>query len=113
LKAVDACKNISEASNTHTTIELKAKGLVNSVALQWTPYQGWDSVWNYSIFKLNEQSGVFEKIGSTLGNTTTFIDSQVFCHKVIRYKVRGEFEKVISWSDSAAAIPLLSPATNA
>ncbi len=111
LKAVDACKNISEASNTHTSIELKAKGLVNSVALQWTPYQGWDSVWNYSIFKLNEQNGVFEKIGSTLGNTNTFIDTQVFCHKVIRYKVRGEFDKVISWSDSAAAIPLFEPNT--
>lgn len=111
LRAVDACRNISKPSETHTTIELKATGKVNAVELKWNPYQGWDSVWRYSVYRFNEQTRNFDKIASTNGSTLTYLDTQVFCHKLFRYKVRGEKANLFSWSDSAAAVPLFEPTT--
>ncbi|MDZ4668741.1 MAG: PKD domain-containing protein [bacterium] len=116
LTSVDACKNVSLADEVHTTIELKATGVENAVDLAWTPYIGWDSVQFYTIYKLDEQTKNFRKIGQVRGKELVFTDTQIYCHKVHYYKVKGEFGSIESTSDTAAAIPIFkafTPSTRA
>lgn len=111
LQAIDVCNNRSEPSRRHTTVELKAKGVVNAVQLSWTPYLGWDTVRSYAIYRLNEQSKIFEKIDEIDGSNLGYIDSQAFCHKLTFYKVMASYGGQVSMSDTAAAIPLFVAST--
>ncbi|MCF8427717.1 MAG: PKD domain-containing protein [Bacteroidia bacterium] len=111
MQAVDVCNNYSLPSKTHTTMELKAKGLVNAIQLDWSPYLGWDSVTNYTIFRLNDESKQFDKIGKIGGEILSFVDTQVYCHKISTYKVMASFQGIVSFSDTAAAIPLFLATT--
>lgn len=111
MQAIDVCNNRSEPSALHTTIELKAVGVTNAVQLSWTPYVGWDSVSNYSILKLNEQLNIFEKIGMVDGKQLAYTDSMVYCHKLAYYKVMANIGSLVSYSDTAAAIPLFVATT--
>lgn len=111
MQAIDVCNNISEPSKKHTTVELKAEGITNAVQLIWTPYLGWDTVENYTIFRLNEQSKKFDKIGKVGGSSLSYIDSQAFCHKLTFYQVLASYQSIVSYSDTAAAIPLFVAST--
>jgi gliding motility-associated-like protein len=106
MQAVDVCNNRSEPSRRHTTVELKANGVVNAVQLNWTPYVGWDSVNTYVVYRLNEQLNLFEKIGEVPGSNLAYVDSLVYCHKLTFYKVMASYGGQVSMSDTAAAIPL-------
>lgn len=111
MQTEDVCKNVSALSNMHTTVELKAKGIINAVGLQWTKYIGWDSVSQYYIYKINPKthSNSFELIDSVDGKTLNYIDTNIFCFKPLYYRIKAirrypDFQ--FSWSDTAGAVPL-------
>jgi gliding motility-associated-like protein len=111
MQTVDACRNVSEISEKHTTMELKAKGITNAVSLKWLPYLGWDTIWAYEIFRLNTSNNLFEIIGRVNDTTLNFIDSQTYCHKLFTYKIKAINSSKSSWSDTASAIPLFDANT--
>ena len=111
MQTVDACRNASELSEMHTTMELKAEGITNAVALRWFPYLGWDTVWAYEIFRLNTSNNLFERIGRVNNTTLNFIDTQTYCHKLFTYKIKALKNNIFSWSDTASAIPLFDANT--
>lgn len=107
--AKDVCGNWSEPSETHTTIELKATGVENANLLEWSGYKGWDSVENYVVFRLNESTQNFEEIAVLDGTTLAYVDSSISCKILYRYKIKAALGSRISWSDTAAAIPIYKP----
>lgn len=111
--AIDICRNVSGMSQTHTTVELKAKAISNAVQLDWCAYQGWDSVQRYVIFRNDPDKGnVFVRIDSTTADVLTYIDTNITCFKPYNYRILAvEFEgkKQVSWSDTANATPTFIP----
>lgn len=110
LQSVDVCNNFSVMSKLHTTVELKAVGRLNAVELNWSSYAGWDSVKAYSIYRYNENKAKFDSIGEVSGQLNQYFDSATYCNKVLYYQVKAKdylLNQIISWSDTAAAIPIL------
>lgn len=107
--AKDVCGNWSEPSIIHTTVELKAIGVENANVLNWTPYKGWDSVEHYVIYRLNESTKEFLEIAKLDGDVLSYVDSNITCKIIHRYKIKANTKQLISWSDTAAAIPIYKP----
>ncbi|MDP1727528.1 MAG: PKD domain-containing protein [Bacteroidota bacterium] len=112
LQTVDVCNNFSVMSRQHTTVELKAIGRLNAVELNWSAYAGWDSVKAYSIYRYNDNNAKFDSIGEVSGHLNQYFDSATYCNKVLYYKVKAKakdykYNQTFSWSDTAAAIPIL------
>lgn len=110
--ATDVCKNVSEPSEIHTTVELKASAIDNAVQLNWTPYMGWDSIHQYDIYRLSDSDMLYHFIGTVPGNTRAYIDSGVMCFKTYYYKILAIEQGVAnqySWSDSSGAQPRFLP----
>lgn len=111
MQTVDACKNVSTISEKHTTMELKAEGIVNAVSLSWSPYLGWDSVIAYEVYRYHEASNQFLKIARLADSSRSYIDSQIYCHRLFRYQIKAVQFNTYSLSDTAAAIPLFEATT--
>ena len=108
LVAIDVCRNTSPESETHTTVELKATGLANSIALQWTPYVGFDTSKYYQIWRKTPETD-FAPLDSVTGNTLSYTDTSVLCKQVYYYRIQTiETDSMLqtSWSDTAGAIPV-------
>jgi len=110
LTATDYCSNTSEFSETHTTIELTAKGVVFANELRWNNYKGWATQpRTYEVYKLNFITNEFEKYAQVPGNTIQYIDSSALCNVVSYYRVKALFdetESIYSWSDTSGSKPL-------
>lgn len=110
--AVDVCRNQSKLSKLHRTVELKAAGATNAIALNWTPYQGFDTAKVYEIWKKAPGDAAFSQLTTVHGDTTHYTDSMVFCHQLYFYRIKtvetGNLMQ-ISWSDTSGAIPVYVP----
>ncbi len=107
--AIDVCNNISGMSETHTTVELKATGLPNSIGLQWTPYIGFDTSKYYTIWRKNPDEVSFTPLTSVTGNTTSYTDTNTLCNQTYFYRIQTiETDSMLqtSWSDTAGAVPV-------
>ncbi len=93
----------------HCTIETKAKGEENRNVVSWSPYIGWDSVATYTVLRkeVNVPS-TFQPIGTVISDSSTYIDSLLYCNIEYAYKVQGtewSGNNQISFSDTAQAMP--------
>ncbi len=74
ITSMDFCGNSGAAldDGSHTTIHLTTEhdSCSNMIGLQWTPYQGWDNVDSYNIFKVI--GGTTELITNVPGNEFSF-----------------------------------------
>jgi gliding motility-associated-like protein len=113
MQTVDACRNVSEKSELHTTMELKAQGIVNAVSLSWKPYIGWDSVQAYEVYRLNTHNNKWLRIAKLGDSIRTYVDSQIYCHKLFTYQIKALFNDISSNSDTSSAIPLFVASTPA
>lgn len=119
LYAMDVCRNKSDFSEVHTTVELKATGIPNAIRLNWTPYTGWNKIKSYEIWKNDPDKGsVYNKVASVEPNLLTYTDTNITCFKPYNYRIKsvedGEAGQ-ISWSDTSMAIAqfaALAPSTN-
>jgi gliding motility-associated-like protein len=112
LQAMDVCRNISGMSEQHQTVELKAKGSVNSVALDWTPYTGFDTTLVYEIWRTTAPDFPYSLLTTVPVTTLHYDDTSVLCHQVYYYHIRTvETDSMlqVSWSDTAGAIPEYVP----
>lgn len=105
----DVCRNISDKSQAHTTINLEAKGVVLANQLKWNHYVGWDKVNRYQIYRQKPSSSLFDLIGQVDGGINEFYDSSALCHMPSYYKVmalQDGNDTVFSYSDTSGATPI-------
>ena len=115
LQVVDICgyRSDLDSSRIHCTIDLEASPGIDQALLSWNPYIGWDSVYAYDVYRVqNYDTNATQYLGSTSGGITTFIDSTVVCYEDYCYRIRarefgGFHEK--SWSDTSCALPIHIP----
>ena len=97
----------------HCTIEIEAKGDTNKNIVTWNTYEGWYAVSTYNIYRkeLNTPSAM-QRIGSVSGDSTTYIDSALYCNVDYSYRIEGvesmeeNGNHQTSWSDTAHATPV-------
>lgn len=99
----------------HCSVELKAKGGLNQVVLNWSNYQGWTGPVPYEIWKETPTgSNNFVYLTSVKPDITTYTDSTTVCSGEYHYKVMGigyflsqnPVHQRTTWSDTAAATPI-------
>ncbi len=109
------CHKLSslDSSEAHCTIELTAKPDTNRAVLNWSPYQGWDQIKRYRIFRSKGGEPTnFQLIGNVPGDSTFYIDSQIVCYQKHYYKVKAVQSKRnahVSRSDTSGAKPVYIP----
>ena len=102
----------------HCTIEIDAKGDTNKNLVHWNKYNGWNTISAYNVYRkeLNTPS-VMQQIGTVSGDSTTYIDSALYCNIDYSYTIEGIEDNgnlQRSWSDTANATPiwLYTPPSN-
>lgn len=99
-----------EEGKLHCSVELSGQPDTNVSKLYWNPYQGWEEVEKYVIYRENTKSpGNFDSIGMVPGNTFTFHDSSIICYTDHFYRVRAyekDGYKELSWSDTCRVRPI-------
>lgn len=93
----------------HCTIETTAKGELKRVNVAWNAYKGWP-VNKYEVFREDmSEKGKYDYLATVDGKQLSYIDSHAVCKITHFYKIKA-FENggynQISWSDTAAAIPI-------
>ena len=103
--AIDACNNLSKPSVLHATTELTSTPVDNAIALKWTPYQGFNQIKAYEIWRNNPDSGSnYRLLASVNGQTLDFIDSTSMCFKTYFYRIKtieNNGNNQFSWSDTS------------
>ncbi len=101
LKVENQCKVESSGSDNHRPINLSVENQSLSIALNWTPYQGF-SLQSYDIQRAEVNSGSFQTIKRIDANDTSWIDSTVECDQRYAYRVKakGFTQQAFSYSDT-------------
>jgi gliding motility-associated-like protein len=110
----NACGYQSRLSSSHTTINLSAKPGINKAVLSWTPYLGWKKVKRYIIYREDvKTAGNWHLVDSVAGDTLGYTDTSIICYKPMHYKIKAvEADSgfgMVSWSDTAATLPVYIP----
>jgi PKD repeat protein len=113
VSSIDVCNNMSTPSEIHTTVEVKASTTTNGVEVAWTPYQGFDSLSHYEVWRHHvDSANQFIFMANTSVDTLFFIDTTTTCFTTYYYRIKavekggdGQF----SWSDTAGAMPQYVP----
>src|SRR6185437_8162199 len=77
-RSFDSCGNIASPSDTHVVMHIIAKPLNEVNLLSWNLYKGFPET-DYVIYRKTGNSG-WNKIAVVNGSTTTYYDSNVYCH---------------------------------
>ena len=89
LKAFDTCiANASTPSKTHCTIFLTADSTncEQDIELAWTPYQGFDSISQYAVYRRTKGSN-WQLIATVQADTTGYRDVNVIPQQQYTYRV--------------------------
>jgi gliding motility-associated-like protein len=110
----NACGYQSRLSAPHTTINLSARAGIDKAFLSWTPYLGWHGVKEYVIYREDVKTpGAWHLIDSVSGDSLRYTDTSIICYKPMHYKIKAiEADSgygMISWSDTAATLPIYIP----
>jgi len=114
VQSVNVCGYSSDTSSSlyHCTINLDASPGINQSLLNWTPYIGW-AVGQYKIYRQGaETPPQFDILDSVPGSQLKYIDTSVICYRKMVYRVEGienGGKRQVSWSDTAATIPIHIP----
>lgn len=109
--AVDVCRNTSEFSRTHTTVDIEATPSINSIELNWTSYDGFGSK-QYEIWRKKPEDPSFSYLITVSGDSLHYTDTNVFCHQPYLYAVKTiQTDSLLqySWSDTSGAEPEYVP----
>ena len=101
-----------DMADMHCTSELQAVGLEQQILLIWQPYQGWDEVNAYDIYRVsNYQKNNIQWIARVVGTESSYIDTDVHCEAAYTYRiVANSVDGHESYSDTASASPIhISP----
>lgn len=106
--AVDICHNQSLPSELHRTVELKATPGINTVELNWTPYEGFNSSKQYEIWRKKPDESSFTYLTTVHGDSTHYTDTNTYCRQLYYYRIQTrEADSLMqtSWSDTSGAEP--------
>lgn len=77
-----------DANEAHCTIEVQAVPMEDAIALSWNAYEGWPLVEGYQVFRVGTYlEGTGELIANLPGNTTFFLDTNMYCYTPYSYRV--------------------------
>lgn len=105
------CGVVSQGlSPVHCTVELSGAPDINKSKLRWNAYTGWP-VSKYVITRERlGQLRVYDPIDTVAGNVLSYVDSNVYCYAVHRYRVVAlKGDGVVSYSDTCAVAPIYIP----
>jgi gliding motility-associated-like protein len=94
-------------SRTHCSVELTATPLPDRIRLSWNPYEGWDQVRHYEIYRVDSYDPASANlIAQVAGSSTSYLDSSTQCFQAYTYRIRavGGPAAAWSWSDTTHAI---------
>ena len=115
LKAINECKDTVTIGNQHIGMDISLTYTSQNYFpnLKWTPYQGWDEVSAYQIYR-QEGTDKYKQIAKLDGQTNEFIDSFV-CNNLYTYKVEAikANSSFTSTSRSDTTSPNYTPPTGA
>jgi len=109
IKTTDVCQNTSPASETHTTMNLEATGVLFANHLEWNHYSGWNKVNRYQIYRQKTGSSLYDLIAQVDGSINKYDDSSAVCYETSFYKIMAVKEgndTIFSFSDTSGATPL-------
>ena len=82
----DSCGYFSDSTQAHSPILLQSESTeYETVSLNWTAYQGWDSIKSYDIYRAIENSD-FQYLDQVSGDSLSYNDSSL-CNINYRYFV--------------------------
>ncbi|RMG61847.1 MAG: PKD domain-containing protein, partial [Bacteroidetes bacterium] len=94
------------AARVHSPINTSAEGLVEAVRVHWTPYEGWDGVDGYRIFRVNDYNPAQKTLLDIVpGTETEYLDTDMFCYDAYSYRIEAIGLRYVSYSDTAFAVP--------
>ncbi|MEM7658166.1 MAG: PKD domain-containing protein [Bacteroidota bacterium] len=95
-------------SDTHCTINLQQQSEEEAVILNWSPYEGWETIDRYLLYRVADYGTTNQTLLATLpGDAREYIDSNLFCYDTYSYRilaVGGPGKQ--SWSDTTFASPI-------
>jgi gliding motility-associated-like protein len=108
---VSFCERYSNErdSRAHTTVLLKGTPDTNATHLFWSPYDGWDVVKTYHIYRKEPSQAAFVKIGAVPGSQTNYTDSSAYCNITYLYYVIAEQEAAANVQFSRSNTISLTP----
>ncbi len=99
LSVKDNCELQGESSSDHCFMVLTAESREPYIIkLTWTPYTGWSGVREYAIYR-KDKSGVFVKIATVDGTTTSYEDEKL-CDEKYEYYV-GAIHPTEGWESKS------------
>lgn len=92
LQIVNYCGLASELEDAeiHCAIWLMTTPQIDMIDINWTPYQGWDFVSRYDLYRVqNYNMSTASLIASLSGTETSFTDTNMFCYDEYTYRVEA------------------------
>ncbi|GAB4406115.1 MAG: hypothetical protein OHK0039_07600 [Bacteroidia bacterium] len=108
--ASNYCDSESELGRTeaHCSIDLVATPVPGEIILTWNPYQGWNEVVQYEVYRVESYSTTLGSsfIGIVPGSQTRFSEPFEHCFNNVAYRVKavGVAPQEVAWSDTAQAV---------
>lgn len=103
----DSCGYYSDTSLIHSPVVLSVStNDYRTVDLEWTAYQGWDSIASYNVYR-KEVGQEYEWLGATSADELSFVDSNL-CNELYTYYIEAIHpdEDYQSWSNKQSIEPM-------
>jgi len=104
LQFVDRCMNEGLAKAEHCPVKLQLTSKSDfSISLNWTPYEGWDEVSYYTVYRISPE-GELNEIAKLDSDTYSYMDTWL-CSQEYGYVVSAHNQDYISYSNRAKHTP--------
>lgn len=107
--AVDVCRNTSEFSPTHTTVNVEASPSINSININWSAYEGFGTNKTYEVWRKKPEEPSFKLLVTAHGDSLHYTDTNVLCYQPYIYRIKTiqtDGLNQYSWSDTSGATPI-------
>jgi gliding motility-associated-like protein len=104
-RTLDVCGYESAKGKKHCTMFLKVistKAYTNQ--LNWTPYIGWESIDNYTIYRKRKGETNYNILATLNPSITSFLDSGL-CNISYSYLIKATFNNLLSFSNTVSNFP--------
>ncbi|MEM9933613.1 MAG: PKD domain-containing protein [Bacteroidota bacterium] len=113
LETICGTTSAIEDSTKHCTIDLTNLPDIDQILVQWTPYQGWDSINTYKLYRSPKGADWVNRLIAELpGSQTSFIDTTTYCDQAYSYTLQAiSSTGLISKADTTIGYAYLNPPT--
>ncbi|MDX2285532.1 MAG: PKD domain-containing protein [Bacteroidia bacterium] len=107
LEVANSCGLESDPARSavHRTVHTRAVPGAERALVSWTPYEGWNAVDRYQIFRTDGYTPG-SLIAEVPGTQTSYTDHSIYCPELVAYRVQAVGGPGrMAWSDTAQALP--------